>query len=117
MSGTPGLGGSSTIMSTRLAAELIIPTSRASPEPVLGPATAGPVGRDRRPPWPQLREPVHRSRLSPRAVRHRRQGCRDCPAFATDLAAHGGNPEAVAERCIYMSPSFIAGAARRPPKA
>jgi len=28
-------------------------------------------------------------------------------AFATDLAAHGGNPEAVAEVCIEMSPAFI----------
>src|SRR6266581_3990596 len=38
-------------------------------------------------------------------------------AFATDLAAHGGNPEAVAEVCIDMSPAFIAGAADSLPKA
>jgi transposase len=28
-------------------------------------------------------------------------------AFANDLAAHGGNPEAIAEVCIDMSPAFI----------
>ena len=33
-------------------------------------------------------------------------------AFAADLAAHGGNPEAVAEVCIDMSPAFIAGIAQ-----
>ena len=38
-------------------------------------------------------------------------------AFATDLAAHGGNPEAVAEVCIDMSPAFIAGTADSLPKA
>ena len=38
-------------------------------------------------------------------------------AFATDLAAHGGNPEAVAEVCIDMSPAFIAGTAQSLPTA
>ena len=38
-------------------------------------------------------------------------------AFANDLAAHGGNPEAVAEVCIDMSPAFIAGAAESLPNA
>jgi transposase len=28
-------------------------------------------------------------------------------AFADDLAAHGGNPKAIAEVCIDMSPAFI----------
>ncbi len=32
--------------------------------------------------------------------------------FATDLAAHGGNPQAVVEVCIDMSPAFIAGTAQ-----
>jgi transposase len=38
-------------------------------------------------------------------------------AFAQDLAAHGGNPKAVVEACIDMSPAFIAGAAESLPKA
>ena len=38
-------------------------------------------------------------------------------AFANDLAAHGGNPEAVAEVCIDMSPAFIAGIAQSLPNA
>ena len=39
-------------------------------------------------------------------------------AFAQDLAAaHGGNPEAVAEVCIDMSPAFVAGAAESLPNA
>ena len=38
-------------------------------------------------------------------------------AFAADLAAHGGNPEAVAEVCIDMSPAFIAGIAQSLPSA
>src|SRR5208282_5374393 len=38
-------------------------------------------------------------------------------AFATDLAAHGGNPEAVVEVCIDMSPAFIAGTAESLAKA
>ena len=38
-------------------------------------------------------------------------------AFAKDLAAHGGNPEAVAEVCIDMSPAFIAGTAESLPNA
>lgn len=38
-------------------------------------------------------------------------------AFAEDLAAHGGNPEAVAEVCIDMSPAFIAGTAESLPNA
>ena len=33
-------------------------------------------------------------------------------AFAKDLAAHGGNPKAIAEVCIDMSPAFIAGIAQ-----
>jgi len=37
--------------------------------------------------------------------------------FAQDLAAHGGNPEAVDEVCIDMSPAFIAGTAESLPNA
>src|SRR5712692_6314306 len=122
MSGTPGFGGSSTTMSTKLAAELIIPTSRASPSTRPPPAVATTIAC----PSEGWGEPVHRSRLPPRAVRHRRQepalglDPRDAAtvaAFATELAAHGGNPEAVAEVCIDMSPAFIAGTADSLPKA
>lgn len=38
-------------------------------------------------------------------------------AFAADLAAHRGNPEAVSEVCIDMSPAFIKGAAASLPNA
>lgn len=38
-------------------------------------------------------------------------------AFAKDLAAHGADPEAVAEVCIDMSPAFIAGTAESLPNA
>jgi transposase len=38
-------------------------------------------------------------------------------AFAKDLADHGGDPKAVAEVCIDMSPAFIAGTAESLPKA
>jgi transposase len=38
-------------------------------------------------------------------------------AFAGDLAAHGGDPEAVAEVCIDMSPAFIKGVAENLPNA
>jgi transposase len=38
-------------------------------------------------------------------------------AFATDLQAHAGSPEAVTEVCIDMSPAFIAGTAASLPKA
>lgn len=38
-------------------------------------------------------------------------------AFAGDLAAHGGNPDAVTEVCIDMSPGFIKGSADSLPKA
>ena len=37
--------------------------------------------------------------------------------FATDPTAHGGDPEAVAEVCIDMSPAFIKGTADSLPKA
>jgi transposase len=37
--------------------------------------------------------------------------------FAKDLAAHGGNPKAIAEVCIDMSPAFIAGIAQSLPNA
>jgi transposase len=37
--------------------------------------------------------------------------------FADDLAAHGGNPAAVTEACIDMSPSFIKGIADSLPAA
>jgi transposase len=37
--------------------------------------------------------------------------------FAEDLAAHGGDPEAVNEVCIDMSPAFIAGTAESLPNA
>jgi transposase len=38
-------------------------------------------------------------------------------AFAADLTAHGGNPDAVSEVCIDMSPGFIKGTAHSLPKA
>lgn len=38
-------------------------------------------------------------------------------AFADDLAAHGGDPDAVAEVCIDMSPGFIKGTADSLPNA
>ena len=38
-------------------------------------------------------------------------------AFAEDLAAHGGDPNAVSEVCIDMSPAFIKGVAESLPKA
>jgi transposase len=38
-------------------------------------------------------------------------------AFAENLTAHGGDPAAVAELCIDMSPAFIAGAAESLPNA
>jgi transposase len=37
--------------------------------------------------------------------------------FAADLTAHGGDPEAVEEVCIDMSPAFIKGVAESLPKA
>ena len=38
-------------------------------------------------------------------------------AFAEDLAAHGGDPEAIAEVCIDMSQAFIKGTAESLPNA
>jgi transposase len=38
-------------------------------------------------------------------------------AFAGDLAAHGGDPEAIEEVCIDMSPAFIKGVAENLPEA
>jgi len=38
-------------------------------------------------------------------------------AFAADLAAHGGDPDAVSEVCIDMSPPFIKGIAENLPNA
>jgi transposase len=38
-------------------------------------------------------------------------------AFADDLAAHGGDPEAIAEVCIDMSPAFIKGVGESLPNA
>lgn len=38
-------------------------------------------------------------------------------AFAEDLTAHGGDPEAIAEVCIDMSKAFIAGTAEHLPNA
>jgi transposase len=38
-------------------------------------------------------------------------------AFAEDLAAHGGNPAAIVEVCIDMSPAFIKGVAESLPEA
>jgi transposase len=35
-------------------------------------------------------------------------------AFAGDLAAHRGGPEAIAEVCIDMSPAFVKGVAAKP---
>jgi transposase len=38
-------------------------------------------------------------------------------AFAEDLTAHGGDPQAIAEACIDMSPAFIKGTAESLPEA
>ena len=38
-------------------------------------------------------------------------------AFAQDLTAHGGDPQAIAEVCIDMSPAFIAGVTQSLPNA
>lgn len=38
-------------------------------------------------------------------------------AFADDLAAHGGDPDAIEEVCIDMSPAFIKGVAENLPEA
>jgi transposase len=38
-------------------------------------------------------------------------------AFAKDLAAHGGDPAAIEEVCIDMSPAFIKGVAENLPEA
>ena len=38
-------------------------------------------------------------------------------AFAADLTAHGGDPEAIGEVCIDMSPAFIKGVAESLPEA
>ncbi len=38
-------------------------------------------------------------------------------AFADDLAAHGGSPDAISEVCIDMSPAFIKGIAENLPNA
>ena len=38
-------------------------------------------------------------------------------AFADDLAAHGGDPDAISEVCIDMSPAFIKGIAENLPNA
>jgi transposase len=38
-------------------------------------------------------------------------------AFAKDLAVHGGDPKAIAEVCIDMSPAFVAGIAQSLPNA
>ena len=38
-------------------------------------------------------------------------------AFADDLTAHGGDPDAIDEVCIDMSPAFIKGTAESLPKA
>jgi transposase len=38
-------------------------------------------------------------------------------AFADDLAAHGGDPEAIEEVCIDMSPAFIKGVSENLPNA
>ena len=38
-------------------------------------------------------------------------------AFAADLAAHGGDPDAIGEVCIDMSPAFIKGVADGLPEA
>ena len=38
-------------------------------------------------------------------------------AFADDLTAHGGDPQAISEVCIDMSPAFIRGVAENLPKA
>jgi transposase len=38
-------------------------------------------------------------------------------AFAADLTAHGGDPEAIEEVCVDMSPAFIKGVAENLPNA
>jgi len=45
------------------------------------------------------------------------KGAETVAAFAEDLAAHGGDPDAVEEVCIDMSPAFIKGVAESLPEA
>jgi transposase len=45
------------------------------------------------------------------------KGAETVAAFADDLAAHGGKPEAISEVCIDMSPAFIKGVAENLPNA
>jgi transposase len=45
------------------------------------------------------------------------KGAETVAAFADDLAAHGGDPEAISEVCIDMSPAFIKGVAENLPNA
>ena len=74
--------------------------------------------RDRGTARPQLHHAVRRYRPGPRAVRHRRPATPSTiAAFADDLAAHGGDPDAIAEVCIDMSPAFIKGVGDSLPNA
>ena len=45
------------------------------------------------------------------------KGADTIAAFADDLAKHGGDPNAIAEVCIDMSPAFIKGVAENLPEA
>ena len=45
------------------------------------------------------------------------KGAATVAAFAEDLTAHGGDPAAIEEVCIDMSPAFIKGVAENLPKA
>ena len=45
------------------------------------------------------------------------KGAETVVAFADDLTAHGGDPEAIEEVCIDMSPAFIKGVAENLPEA
>jgi transposase len=45
------------------------------------------------------------------------KGAETVAAFAEDLTAHGGDPKAVEEVCIDMSPAFIKGVAENLPEA
>src|SRR5438128_4449121 len=100
MSGTPGCGGSSTTTSRRLGIAPITPTSPASPSTRRHPGVATTM-----------------SACSTISFVAEGKDAGTVGVFAKDLAAHGGNPEAVDEVCIDMSPAVIAGTAESLPNA
>ena len=71
--------------------------------------------RDRRPARPRLHHAVRRYRPGPRAVRHRGQATpTTVAAFADDLAAHGGDPEAIERGLHRHEPGLHQGRRREP---